>query len=77
MHEYYSQNRIIFDHNIGLEKYQKYNMHQKNIIPFDVIRYNLAKFTHKKIGQYLFERDTPIMSTEDYHFRMNNPRILR
>jgi hypothetical protein len=51
-------------------------MKQKNIIPFDVIRYNLAKFTDKKLGQYIFERDTPVMSTEEYHFRMKHPRIF-
>ena len=76
LHEHYSQNWIIFDHIVWLEKYNTYNMKQKNIIPFDVIRYNLAKFTDKKLGQYIFERDTPIMSTEEYYFRMHNPRIF-
>ncbi len=52
-------------------------MDQKNIIPFDVIRYNLAKFTDKKIWQYIFERDTPIMPTDEFYFHMKHPRILR
>gem|GEM_PF-3777464 len=49
LHENYSSKWIIFDHNIGIEKYSKYNMKAKNIIPFDVVRHNLAKFTDKKI----------------------------
>ena len=51
-------------------------MNKKNIIPFDVIRYNLAKFTTKTLSQYITEFDTPIMSTEEYYFRQRNPKIL-
>jgi hypothetical protein len=47
--EHYSPKRIIFDHNVDLKKYQQYDMGNRNIIPFGVIRYNLAKFTDKKI----------------------------
>lgn len=76
LHENYSSSWVIFDHNISLKKYIKYGMASRNIIPFDVIRYNFAKFTDKKIGQYITERDIPIMDSDEYYFRMKNPRIL-
>lgn len=76
LHQNYSPRWIIFDHNIWLAKYRKYNMDKKNIIPFDVVRYNFAKFTHKNIADYIFAWDTPTMDTEDYYFRIKNPRIL-
>gem|GEM_PF-5562276 len=42
-----------------------------------MIRYNLAKFTDKKISSYITERDTPVMSTEEYYYQIRCPRILR
>lgn len=73
----FSKHRIIFDHNVLFEKYHKYNMKEKWIIPFNVVRYNLAKFTDKKIAQYITERDTPIMSSEEYYFQSRQISILR
>lgn len=47
--EHYTNNWTIFDHQVTKKKYEKYDMQQKNIIPFSVVRYNWAKFTDKKI----------------------------
>lgn len=73
--ENFSNKWRVFDHNISHKRYSE--LKNKNIIPFWVIRYNLAKFTDKKIWQYITEWDTPIMDTEEYYFQLKNPRILR
>ncbi len=73
----FSAHRIIFDHNISFDKYQKYNMKEKWILPFNVVRYNLAKFTDKTLLQRFVEWDVPVMSTEEYYFQSRQISILR
>lgn len=71
----YSNNWIIFDHNLTLEKYNQFNISSKNIIPFWVIRNNLAKFTQKTLWAMITEFDTPKMSIEDYYYYSRMPSI--
>ena len=75
--KHFSKKWTIFDHNVSLKKFKEHDMEGKGIMPFNVVRYNLAKFTDKKIGQYITERDVPTMSAEEYYFQSRQIKILR
>ncbi len=74
--EHYSNNWIIFDHSLSYLKYLSYDVKNKNIFPFGVIRYNLAKFTEKTFKNLIIEWDTPKMSMEEYYYSQRQIKIL-
>lgn len=71
-----SKKRILFNHYLWEKNYKNYKDNFSKLIPFTVTKYNLAKYTDKKIWSYFTEWDSPIMSIEEYHYQINYPSIL-
>lgn len=62
--ENYSNNRVIFDHYLTLDKYNQWNVANKNIYPFFPVQYNLAR----QVWRWL--------TIEEFYYQKNMPTIF-